>query len=342
MADSLLGAALADPALRAGLGRGLEDPAHPAAAELAAFVAECFGPGTRAVVHYGSHVTATGDRPGSARDFFVVVDGYEAAYATLAERTRTGIDPRRAARLARVLAPNVVAVSTPDDRLHAKVAVLSAADFRRACSEGARDHFTRGRLFQQVLLAWARDEEARGDALRSLLSARAVTWAWGRPYLPAAFGAPAYCRALLETSFAAEIRPEKADRASELLAAQGPVLYPAYAALLHWLAERGELAREGDLFRDPAPPGPAERAASRAWFARSKARATLRWGKYVALYDDWLDYIVKKVERRSGMAVELSPRERRWPLIFLWPRAIRFLRERPQKRLPDPPKDSGR
>jgi len=64
---------------------------------------------------------------------------------------------------------------------------------------------------------------------------------------------------------------------------------------------------------------------------RSKVRATLRWAKYVALYDDWLDYVVGKIARRSGVAIELSSRERRWPLIFLWPKAIRFLRSRPQR-----------
>ena len=65
---------------------------------------------------------------------------------------------------------------------------------------------------------------------------------------------------------------------------------------------------------------------------RSKVRATLRWAKYVALYDDWLDYVVGKIARRSGVAIqEPSSRERRWPLIFLWPKAIRFLRSRPQR-----------
>jgi hypothetical protein len=68
------------------------------------------------------------------------------------------------------------------------------------------------------------------------------------------------------------------------------------------------------------------------YFHRSKRRATLRWLKYIALYDDWLEYILQKVARRSGQTVELTPRERRWPLIFLWPKAIRFLRTRPQRR----------
>jgi hypothetical protein len=61
-------------------------------------------------------------------------------------------------------------------------------------------------------------------------------------------------------------------------------------------------------------------------------RATLRWLKFVALYDDWLGYIIAKIERRSGVVVELTTRERRWPLIFLWPRVIRYVRSRPQRR----------
>jgi len=50
------------------------------------------------------------------------------------------------------------------------------------------------------------------------------------------------------------------------------------------------------------------------------------------LYDDWLDYVVQKVERRSGTEIVLSDRERRWPIIFLWPRVISYLRTRPQRR----------
>jgi hypothetical protein len=61
-------------------------------------------------------------------------------------------------------------------------------------------------------------------------------------------------------------------------------------------------------------------------------RATLRWAKYVALYDDWLEYVVRKVERRSGVALELTGRERRWPLVFLWPKLVRFL-ARPRRRV---------
>ena len=74
------------------------------------------------------------------------------------------------------------------------------------------------------------------------------------------------------------------------------------------------------------PVGVARRAASRAWFLKSKARATLRWLKYVALYEGWLEYIVQKIARRSGRTIVLTERERRWPLIFLWPKVIEYVR----------------
>ncbi|MDB4952360.1 MAG: hypothetical protein JWM27_5009 [Gemmatimonadetes bacterium] len=322
-------------AVPAAVSLGLDDPGTPEAAALAAFLARAFGPACAALVHYGSHVTAGAQRPGSALDFFVVVDGYEAAYASVVAHADTGMSPARAARLARLLPPNVVSVTDPQGGAQAKCAVYSLSDFRLACSERAPDHFAQGRLFQQVQLLWARGADERRTVAGLLVDVRLRTLAWGRPSLPAAFDAPAYCRALLDRSFAAEIRPENADRTTELLAGQAPVLYPAYAALLAHFAAAGELvavgAAEGS-FRLARPVTAGERARWTAYFARSKARATLRWAKYMALYDDWLDYVVKKVERRTGQSVQLTPRERRWPLVFLWPRAIRFLRDRPQAR----------
>jgi hypothetical protein len=324
-----------DPTLRDRVALGLDDAASPQARSLAEFLADAFGPSAAALVHYGSHLTSGGVRPGSALDFFVVVEDYAAAYESVVRRADTGMSAAKAARLARVLPPNVVSVVDPATGLHAKCAVYSRADFLAACSARSPDHFARGRLFQQVQLLWARDEASSREVRGALVGVRLGTLAWGRPYLPARFGAAEYCRALLDTSFAAEIRPEKADRTAELLAGQAPVLYPAYQAVLaHWAAA-GELLRNpGDTYSLARPVGAGDRARLAAYFARSKARATLRWAKYVALYDDWLDYVVKKVERRTGQSITLTPRERRWPLVFLWPRAIRFLRGRPQNRRP--------
>ena len=49
-------------------------------------------------------------------------------------------------------------------------------------------------------------------------------------------------------------------------------------------------------------------------------------------FDDWLEFIVRKARRHSGQDIVLSDRERRMPLVFLWPRVIRYLRHKDRAR----------
>jgi hypothetical protein len=320
--------------MRAVLATGLDSPASPRAVRMAEFLAAGFGPTTVALLHYGSHAHNSDARPESAHDFLVIVDEYLIAYRSLAARVGTSYRPRTAAWLNRVMPPNVVSVIDPDASppLQAKCAVFSLSDFQRACSSRARDHFVRGRLFQPSQLLWARDDEARRTVTAAVLEVRAGAFERRRASLPTYFDSEAYCRAMIATSFAAEIRPEDPDRVEAILAAQRTEIVPMYAALLRWLGRAGVLEPEGEKYRDPRPRGWRERIRLALYYRRSKLRATLRWVKYIALYDNWLDYVSQKVARRSGVVIELSERERRWPLIFLWPKALRYLRHRPQRR----------
>lgn len=189
-----------------------------------------------------------------------------------------------------------------------------------------------GRLFQYVQLAWTRDAEARAALERAIVGARTRSFSWGRPSLPPAFDAETYFRVLLERSFAAEIRPERGGRVDALVGAQHDVAIRVYDALLQRLAEESLLRADGNVYHLTSPAGSLERLRTNWYFRSSKVRATARWLKYIVLYDDWLDYVVRKIARRSGVTVELTARERRWPLIFLWPKAIQYLRSRPQRR----------
>lgn len=325
-----------DPALRSRIGAGLDAPVADDTRQLAAYLARAFGPATHSIIHYGSHAQGSHPGPGSAHDFFVIVDQYADAYRSLHLTANTAVSPGTATTLARVLPPNVLRVIAPlpDRPMQAKCAVLTQRDLERLCSPRAWDHFTQGRLFQQVQIAWTRDPESHDAVRDTLIGARLNTWWWGRPYLPPTFGAEEYFRRLLETSFAAEIRPEGNERVLQLVAAQQAVIVPAYEAVLEHFVATSILVREGKSYRAATEPTPGERWAVRAYFGRSKARATARWSKHIALYDDWLDYIVEKIERRTGQEIELTEREKRWPLIFLWPRAIEFVRTRPQRKTP--------
>jgi hypothetical protein len=323
-----------DAVLRAVLATGLDSARSARTDQLAAFLADACGDTTVAVVHYGSHAQHSQPKAESAHDFFVIVDRYRDAYRSLASRGVARFRPRVATLLNHLLAPNVIRVTVPGvtPALEAKCAVYSWSDFRLAASPHARDHFALGRLFQHVQVAWTRDQESTERVMDSLIGARVATFAWGSPYLPHQFDVDAYCRVLLETSFAAEIRPEGSERVEMLLATQRETLLPVYTALLDHLVQDRILTRDGKVYTLAAPVGKWAKFRAAMYFRRSKVRATSRWLKYVALYDDWLEYILQKIARRSGVSVELTERERRWPLIFLWPKAIHYLRSRPQRR----------
>ncbi len=332
------------PDLDAALAWGLDDPVADDARFLSEFLARAFGSGSVAVIHYGSRAQGRQPRADSAFDFFVVVDRYRDAYDSLAATVGTSYSPRVATALAHVLAPNVISVTSRNGaELRAKCCVISLGDFQRACSPRRRDHFTQGRLFQWVLISWMRNAES-GDAIRrAIANARAGTFAWGRPSLPDRFTVDDYARILLARSLAGEIRPEVGDHARTLVAAQQDALRAIYAPLLTHLVAEGALVAEAahgpvdpatTTYRLRVGPTRLDRMRVSLYFQRSKLRATERLLKHVILYEGWLDYIVRKVERSGDTPIVLTRREQRWPLVFLWPRFFRYLRSRPQRRRP--------
>jgi hypothetical protein len=68
-----------------------------------------------------------------------------------------------------------------------------------------------------------------------------------------------------------------------------------------------------------------ERFRRASYFRLSIVRATVRWLKHMVSFEGWLEYIVQKASRHSGQSIELSERERRFPLLFLWGRVYRHL-----------------
>jgi hypothetical protein len=229
--------------------------------------------------------------------------------------------------------------------------VISAAHFARETSTRRRDHFTIGRLFQPAEVLYARDAAAAETLVDALVRAALATYGWGRPWLPERFDPETYLRTLLRVSFGREVRPEPTERRTETLhEAQREEQVPVYARLLAHLARNGELRPEAEA--EGAAPGPryslarpvrlGERVRQTLFFWISTARATARWLKYLVTFEGWLDYIRHKAERHTGRKIELSPRERAFPLLFLWPRVFRYLRHKNDPRGRPPADEAGR
>src|SRR5438445_234150 len=133
----------------------------------------------------------------SAYDLFVVVSAYVPFYRSLRRAGRLRRRPALAAALNAWLPPNQVSVpvalagGTP---VLAKCAVVSEAALARGTSVARKDHFMAGRLFQPTEVVFVADESAGLSTLEALVSAHALTYEWGRAWLPARFDVADYCR----------------------------------------------------------------------------------------------------------------------------------------------------
>jgi hypothetical protein len=303
------------------------------AAGLARAIARGGGESVRAVVFFGSRKTKAGYDPWSAYDFFVITRDYRSFYTALRAAGAARRSPTLVASLNSLLPPNQISIldGEPGHEARAKCAVISMRAFVRETSEARRDHFCVGRLFQPTAVVYTADERAREQVLDGLVSAHAATYGWVRPWLPERFDAASYCRTLLQVSLGGEIRPEPGGRAQALFEAQRKDLVPVYEILLQDLLAAGELLPGGGgtaTYRLSRPATPGEGRRLKAYFRRSKLRATARWPKYMVTFEDWLEYIRRKAERHTGQEIVFTSRERRMPLVFLWPRVFRYLRDK--------------
>lgn len=278
------------------------------------------------VIFFGSRLLQTSPDAHSAADLFVVVEDYGDFYRRLQSNALIDRSPRLLAWLNRWLPPNVMLLRpAAGSGAGCKCCVISREDLERELSPRSLDHFCKGRLTQSVAVVEARDRPSFERLEEMLATARQDSLGWVPAYLAQRFSLTEYCRTMLTVSFSSEIRPEAPERVEEVLQAQKAPLESTFREVLGSEAARvyvEELAAE-DYHRRPGAPV----SRRRAYFHRTQVRSTLRWVKHPLTFHGWLDYIVRKLNRRTGMEIELTEAERKWPLLLLWPKLVRVLRE---------------
>jgi len=281
--------------------------------------------GVSSVLFYGSCL-----RRGTCEgvlDFYVLVDGYRVSHAS-----------RLQAALGWLVPPNVfyLEIEHEGERLRAKYAVIAVRDFLRAARGRRVDARIWSRFCQPSRLAWARDDAARADALAAARAAtltavdRMLTWLPGDGPVQRFEPSELWTTAFRET-YRAELRGEKAETIDAIYAAQGERFDRAAVAALRELEARGKLrllsvGRELEVASDPAR----RRRARRAWQLRrplAKCLAITALVKTPLTFDGWVDYAIFKVERHSGMRIELSESQRRRPFLHAVPILARLLRQ---------------
>jgi hypothetical protein len=303
------------------------DQIPPEVRDIVLLLEEACGRNIVGVIFFGSRLVGTSPGEASAADLVVVVENYLFFYETIGSRLPAARHSGIMAALNRTLPPNIIYLNDPGGlRAGAKCFIVSESDLGLGLSADAKDHFFRGRLAQRVHIVYARSEKDRQALDTRIDAARHLTLSWVPLYIDGPFGVLDYCRRMMEVSYLAEIRPEARSRVREVTDAQMSFFRLVYGRVLQTGVRDGRLVQDGEWYRLARKPGWRERWRAAHFFRRSKARATLRWFKYMLTFDDWLDYIVRKIERRSGERIELTRGERRFPVVLLWPKVFRVMR----------------
>ena len=271
----------------------------------AAALAKIGGPGAVAVLHYGSAMR-TKDA-GGVLDFYILVDDLRAWPGTAL-----------AAAAGAVLPPNVEHLQIKAGRrvVRVKAAILSFAQFERLTRGAGVDTTVWARFCQPAALAWRRDEAA-AQATASAIGQAVVTAArWAATLGPERGPAEAFWSALFKQTYAAELRVERAGREATLMA----FAEDRYRTLtpLAWARAGVAYRTEGDGILRPLI-GAAERRRLRlAWAMKrrlGKPLNVLRLIKAVFTFQGAFRYAAWKIERHTGVRIEVTPWKERHPVL---------------------------
>lgn len=284
----------------------------PIVAALLNVLRQRFGDSLAAVLIYGSYLRGKRD---TVLDFYALLDDFDSI-------------PRWQAVLCRMLAPNVYLITAALDgsMVHAKCATLSLARFERAMRHDFHSYFW-ARFAQPSKIVYCRNEATREKIIAAQVDAAHTFIERALPMLDSPVSTHDLWEQSLGLTYRCELRAEKRGYAAGLVHAD-----PNYfQTLTRLLTISGLVANGGpDANRWTLITSPAERRQSQMqWHMRrwlGKVLSVARMAKSATMFEASLDYILWKIERHSGMHIEPTSRQRRFPLLFAWPLLWRLYR----------------
>lgn len=291
--------------LRSIISAELGEAVPPPVAEMARQLAARARGGALAVLYYGSTLrTAALD---GMLDFYVLLDA-------------AGDWPgsRVAALANRLLPPNVGYVEGQYGgiALRAKYALVTMRQFEARVADRSLDTTLWARFCQPSRCVWQRSA-ADGERVAAAICNAVVTASrWAAAHGPETGRPEAFWSALFARTYATEIRVEQADRSRGIVAA-GALRY-ARLLPLAWQAAGIPFEADGREALRPALAAGERRRMQQRWTRRElwgKPLNLLRLLKAAFTFAGAMDYVAWKIERHSGVRIEVKPWQRRFPLL---------------------------
>ena len=276
---------------------------------VSAALKENYGAALQGILFYGSCSRGESMEDGIA-DVFVIVDNYRNVY------------PRRhLAWLNALLPPNVLyrEIPTGGAPVRLKLALISMADFRHGIRRGFHSYLW-GRFAQPARILYAQTGAVRRE-FEELMVHSVLTLL--RTTLPTLQGKISDAEAIwtnaLSLSYSTEFRSEPDNKAGQLVRHNHAV----YSALLDAALPALDtvLLREGAGGYRSVADAETSRRTHRLWRRRRRLGHflwVLRLIKAALTFSNGVDYAAWKISRHAGVEIKVTPRLRRYPLLFGW------------------------
>lgn len=269
----------------------LEAPLHPAVEEFAARLGQ--ESDALAVLFYGSNLR-TGEL-GGVLDFYVLLPGAE----------RSSVWPRVSYR----------EWERDGATLRAKIAAMALPTFERAASGRSRDTTIWARFVQPSALAWCKGRDMAPRVAAAIARAARTAARLAAALGPREGSAEDFWRALFRATYRAEFRVEKPGREDSILSAGREHFHGLLP--LAWAAEGIPYDRQGARLSPRLSAG--ERKRTRRWWRKrrrmGKPLNLLRLARASTTFDGAARYAAWKVERHTGVPVELTPWREKHPIL---------------------------
>lgn len=288
----------------------------PAVRALADSLLSCYGEAVQAILFYGS-CFRTGDDADGLVDLYVLVDDY------------CSLSPKWThICFYKLLPPTVFYLEIPFTGrvVRAKYTVLSLADFQRGTSMRWFHSYLWGRFAQPTGLVYVRNEQVAEQVHTALAQAVLTFVIRVLPLLPPSFDARELWERGLSFSYRAELRAERPHTVERLIDAAPDYYEQVTRAAMEAIRSPNEVVSSLSPIRYEVHILPWRWYRGRfAWAIRrmqGKLLSVLRLLKGLFTFRGGIDYILWKIERHSGVTVEVTPRLQRYPLlargVLLW------------------------
>ena len=273
-----------------------------------------YGAGVQAILIYGSYLRGKRD---TLLDFYVLLEDYAALKSAWQ------------AALCWALPPNVYQVRYRKHpvEVRAKYALMTLGRFEHSMRHDFHSYFW-ARFAQPSGLLYCRDEAVRERVVEAIIQAAATFVRRVVPRLPDRFNTAQLVSRGLSLTYQCELRTESPGHAGTLYHHNAAY----YQALVAALSHRGlgyRATGQADQFCNETSTGAMRRASATWWLRRSQGKmlSLLRLLKASLTFSGGFDYLLWKIGRHSGVLIEPTARQLKYPLIFGWPLLWRLYRQ---------------